>query len=937
MGEQSILNSAEKTPQTEAHNDASEALRLSLTKSELVADPTGGVKTNSERTLEAIAEYKAGRYALVTAEGLSLLPSGVVNGVKHNWDNPGEFALKMGTAAAMGAGIRLLVPQAGAARAVVGTIFTYMMVKDAAMPVVGAWQQVSDDKSLANIHAAATQMSDGLGLFAVDMAAGLPIGLAADKLTGLALTKTATGQRFETWKEGLYNGAAEKIGILKPRTDVSGKQMSMEDQLKSIKDGTNGKPLTIDEKMKLIRDNLDHSHGLPRNLTPDAEAAFKAYLEHKRWHKNDMPNQIDQLLGENVAKADGAVKAPTPDLAKVSKFKLVEPQAPEAGGAKPGGTKPGGSDTPVKTGDPAIVDKPAAPAPKPLSKDAQTVQQMAATMRDLAAETTEIQMKIDNFKESVQSPLTQTMRTGKPPLDEGHFANNKALVDLTSQIQTPEHMQQAGFLLEHHRVANVQMGIPKVMPEIVDLNQYSRSVHKNLMDLLVKNGINPENVLRGTNSPIFLIFDSSGSGPYTIPAIKGVTDTAVVVLPREYKQMLGVHVSGVYAHELGHDLIYGDLLRFPESLREHVLRQDVVAAAMKAKGIADSNVDIPGVGQMKKSDFFTKLLLAEANENTADIFGTAIDPNTPLSLATLLGSLRKPLADAPKGSPGPLETRSMYGKEFVAEGNPLGIEPHGIDAWRVKLGAEVLRQLSNNNSKIVAHAAKLDALAESLRRPGDNYVWASMDNQGKFVSIPVKEWDAIIPGIVKAQLETPLPALNNRMLRDVYPDMNKIFPKVDNLAEQMAQSARSGDQNVKGFDKAGHGIEDVYSAGLSGWMKALAQNPEAGKPGHIPPDVLLGRINGLSQNLTSLYRGDNFLPATPAGPAPRTISFENLVTRPANFLGKNVGEVVNTHPMLKSTFNNWTTKTAVGTGLALTRNMLDAEKKLQELAKKTGS
>lgn len=915
MGEQSIMNSADKLPHKDETKDASEALRMSLTKSDLIGATTNNTMSNSDRTLQSIAEYKVGRYALVTAEGLSLLPQGVLNGVKHNWDNPGEFAVKMGTAAAMGAGMRFLLPQAGAAKAVVGTIMTYMMVKDAATPVMNAYSQVSDDKSLKNIHDAATRMSNGLGMFTVDMAAGLPVGIAADKLTGLALTKTSTGRAFEGWKEDFYNGPNSPLNRLFKSKPGEGSMPTMEEKLQRINNGgaADGKPLTIDEKLKLIRENMDHEHAAPKNFSPDAEKAFEAYLQHKKWHKQELQATLDSLIPDQKAAAH-ATEQPQVKFGDAAKAEagvrrhFDDPSRAE--GAKPT--------------DKVEVSDTAPPRP-PLDKNAQTVGQMSVTMRDLSERVTDMNKQIANFRESVQSPLTQTMRTGKPPLDEGHFGNNKSLIELASQIETPEHVKQAGFLLEHHRVANVQMGIPEVMPEIVELNQYSRSVHKNLMDLLTKNGINPENVLRGTNSPIFLIFDSNGAGPYTIPAIKGVTDTAVIVLPREYQNMLGVHVSGVYSHELGHDLIYGDLLRFPDNLRDNVLKQDVVAGAMKAKGIADTTVEIPGVGSMKKSDFFTKLLLAEANENTADIFGTAIDPHTPLSLATLLGSLRKAPEGAPKGAPGSLETRSMYGSEFVDPvNNPLGIEVHGIDAWRVKLGAEVLRQLSNNNSKVVAYANQLDMLSENLRRPGDNYVWASMDNKGQAVSIPIKEWDAIIPGIVKAQLETPLPALNNARLRDVYPDMNTTFPRIDGLADKFAAAARAGKTTLTDFSKSSHPIEDVYSAGLSAWMKALNGNPEAGAPGYVAPDVLLERINGISRSLTSQYAGDNYVPA-PA-PAPKgPFKLSSVVVQPANFLGKEFTQFTNSHPLAKSTFNNWTTKSAVGTGLSLSRNMFDKQ------------
>lgn len=863
MGEQSALNEVNEKDKAGKGDDAvSEKLRLSfVNNTDLLTDAktkSNSTKTNTDKTLESIAQYRAGRYGIVTTEALLDLPNGLANGVKHNWNNPGEFAAKMGTAALFGVGMQVLLPKAGAAKAVVGGLMTYFMVKDAAKPVVNAWQAVTpDDTDMQTIHNAAKDMSNGLGLFTVDMVAGLPVGLAADKLTGMALNATQSGRNFNAWKEDFYNGKTSPIGKASQATEdltkavaekIKGKEKptTLEDQLRTGQE-TNRTGLTIEQKMDAIRENMSHDHGLPKSLRDDVDvvADFNKYLDHKRFHKNELPSRIDKLLaGEKAGEA-------SVQPGKIE-IKRAVPEVP------PEGKAAGDSKAPASTG-----------AGTPLDKPAQTVQQMAVAMRDAASKVTEADMKIANFKESVQSPLTQSMRTElPPPLDKGHWANNRNLIELTDQISTPEHIQQAGMLLEHHRVANVQMGIPSRLPEIVDLNQYSRSVHQDMMNLLRKAGVNPDQALRGTNSPIFLIFDSQGAGPYTIPAIKGVTDTAVIVLPREYQKMLGVHVSGVYRHELGHDLVFGDLLRFPENLRDNVLKKDVIANVMKSKGIADTPVDIPGHGSMPKSELFRNLLLAQANENTADIFAASRDPNSGLSLSVLLSSLRKPAEGAPKGSPGQLETRSVYGTEYASKENPLGIEVHGIDSWRIKLSAEVLKQLSNNDAKVVAYADKMIKMSDQIRRPGDQYIWASADQPGKFVSVPMKEWDAIIPGIVKAQLETPLPALNNNTLRSTYSDMSQIFPKVDSLAEAMANAARKGETAIPAgaFDKSVHRIEDVYSAGLGGWAKALESNPAPGQPGYVKPDVLMARINELSTTMTAQYRGDNFLPPSP-GPS----------------------------------------------------------------------
>ncbi len=904
MGEQQAFNEADKKSNDQLDKDVSEKLRESLSGSNafLLAEAknTNSAKPNSDKTLEYIAQSRAGRYGIVTTEALLDIPNGIANGVKHNWDNPGEFAVKMGTAAAFGVGMNLLLPKAGAVKAIVGGAMTYFMVKDAAAPVINAYKTVhADGTDLKTIHGAAKEMSNGLGLFAVDMVAGLPVGIAADKLTGMALESTKAGRNFIEWKENFYNGKTSTLGKFSNQTDelansiaekIRGKETkpSMEDVLSGAQ--KDKAPMSIEQKLELIKKELSHEHGVPSSLRPDAEKAFEAALQHKRWHKNEMPNKIDILLGENAAKADGLIAR--------SDRKGALPEIPEHIGDK---LKAVGEVPPAGPGD----------------KVSGAVQQMAVTMREAAAKVTETDMKIANFRESVQSPLEQSMRTKMPPpLDEGHWANNRNLIELTQQITKPEHVQQAGMLLEHHRVANVQMGIPDKLPEIVVLNQYSRSVHQDMINMLKKANINPDQVLRGTNSPIFLIFDSQGAGPYTIPAIKGVTDTAVVVLPREYQKMLGVHVAGVYRHELGHDLVYGDLLRFPESLRDNVLKKDVIANVMKAKNIGDTPVDIPGHGSMPKSEFFRQLLLAEANENTADIFASSRDPNSGLSLATLLSSLRKPQEGAPAGTAGKLETRSMYGKEFANAENPLGIEVHGIDAWRIKLSAEVLRQLSKNDPKVNAYADKMVNLADNMRRPGDNYVWASMDDPGKFVSIPIKEWDAIIPGIVKAQLETPLPALNNKALRDTYGNMAEIFPKIDSLADKMAAAARNGDKTVPGFDKGAQRIEDVFSAGLSGWMKAMESNPEPGVAGHIKPEKLLRRINDLSTELTMQYAGDNYV--TPSTLNPNVTPNINTFSMPsiAKFAGNTMNSVrsnvIDTRPV--QTLGKgigWTVKNAV--------------------------
>ncbi|MFX4493758.1 hypothetical protein ABTA45_19890, partial [Acinetobacter baumannii] len=87
-----------------------------------------------------------------------------------------------------------------------------------------------------------------------------------------------------------------------------------------------------------------------------------------------------------------------------------------------------------------------------------------------------------------------------------------------------------------------------------------------------------------------------------------------------------------------------------------------------------------------------------ANENTSDFMGTfSGGSGTPVSLGGLLQSLR---------DGGLLETRNVYGKEFED-----GIEPHGIDHWRIKFCAEVMRQLAPSDKTVTEQANALDNYA----------------------------------------------------------------------------------------------------------------------------------------------------------------------------------------------------------------------------------
>jgi hypothetical protein len=89
-----------------------------------------------------IANSKLARYGLVTVEGIAYTAPGIINAVHHNLTNLPEMGFKVATAATIGLGLRLLLPEKGAARALVGTTMGYFFVRDALRPFIEAYGDV---------------------------------------------------------------------------------------------------------------------------------------------------------------------------------------------------------------------------------------------------------------------------------------------------------------------------------------------------------------------------------------------------------------------------------------------------------------------------------------------------------------------------------------------------------------------------------------------------------------------------------------------------------------------------------------------------------------------------------------------------------------------------------------------------------------------------
>jgi hypothetical protein len=885
-----------------------------------------GAQSQSSNELSGLTSSAAGRVLYVTGEGLAKSPMAAWDAMTHT---TGTDLLKTaGTGALFGLGMRVLLPETGAMKALVGTAMSYFFIKDAAQPILSGWKDAAGAKDLAELHMASDNMAGGLGHFAWNSAVGMGTGMLADSAAGMVLKNTVSGRKWEAWKDRQFNSEETAAGRFFKWSERTADNTSdaVSGKLLGRRQGALADDLSLAEKLEAIKQAS--KHGVAENGGVQSEKLdLETILSHrKRYRDSDFTSKIDGLLdGTQHAETTPPVKA---ELSTNVRMRML---GDNPHGKSPGENPPVPSDSQIPTGktttggaEPIIItDAAKATPPRPTGDvNNANVGDMAVAMRKLTGAVTKEDIAVAQAKEDIAGPVSSTMRSGAAPLDQGHFSNNELLLALNDQIKSADDYRSAGMLLDHFRTANNQLEIAARgnkggLNAITDLNQYSRSIHALMLKALDDNGV-PRSVVRGSNSPLFTIRDSDGAGPYTIPAIKDprtgrpVTDAAVVTYPREYQGMEGVHTSGVYAHELGHDLIYGDLLRFPTEARDNILTTKIVGNAMKANGIADVDVQVPGApgGVMKKSELFVQLLKAQANENTADMFGTSVDPHTGLSLATLLGSLRKPSTENPNG-PGLLETRSMYGKDMIDAdmGNTLGVEPHGIDRWRIKLSAQTLRELAGKDASaqpVHAYADKLDGLADSMARPGSQYVWAHADAKGEFIAVNAKEFDAIIPALVDAQFNTPLASLSGKTLKHIAPNTVERFAKVETLSDQMADAAMKGQTTLPTFDKNGYRIEEVFSAGLSGWMKAVQKNAEGS--GNVSAEGMMARINKISENLRAQYRNDAPESILNAGPQvqPITSKIGNIMVKPVGAFKSWAGHMAEGQPRLRDRVADWT-------------------------------
>lgn len=137
------------------------------------------------------------RHSIATAQGLWNLPIGVVNSAYHQVTHPLETLQIAGGAAALGAGLKLVLPEAGPAGkiagAAIGIYFTYQALK----PVGEAYSQAHNATTLTEVNSAGWKLANAGGEFIVHSG----IAMAGYKVGAGATEHVLLSERFDKFAD----------------------------------------------------------------------------------------------------------------------------------------------------------------------------------------------------------------------------------------------------------------------------------------------------------------------------------------------------------------------------------------------------------------------------------------------------------------------------------------------------------------------------------------------------------------------------------------------------------------------------------------------------------------------------------------------------------------------------------------------------------------
>jgi hypothetical protein len=841
-----------------------------------------------------IAGNAAARRTVTFGEGLLYALPGAGKAALHDFTHLDQLGEKAGMAATIGIAMRVLLPKTGAGKAIVGAVMGYYMVKDAIKPLVAGWEESGKAKNMNQINTAAQHLGDGLGAFAWDAGIGSLAGLKAEKLTGAALDAglgTAKFAAFEKFKVDMDAKFVTKpvTFLLSPVSKVS--NWASDRMVRKVEEPKIEFQAVKHQFAEVEAQNVARIRSVDLHLkgalgADGSRLGFSETLDLlvKGHHPSDITStDVNQILGQGFLVYPGnrvtlatttisealtkqGITASTVSVGDATATGLakgiigpIDPHLPGSNGDGlgrngPGGSTKGGDDAakpPVILGDGKVADKTAGavgtpPPGKPyVTKAEQEVNavnygKLAAMNKTAMDAWDDKRVLIEDAKERLAGPVHAAISPEYKPMDKGYLLVRNQMMQIAGQIKDEGDLTYVIPLFSRLSMAATQHisdGLTATASYKYQLDLMALETHSELVRNMKKAGIDPDAVLRSKNPAVFSISHDGGAGPHTMRQIDGAWNVDHVLYPRNMVDTRSTTASGIYAHELGHDQ-YGGILKFDESIREQVIT-DAVAKGLGAR--ANDIIHFPGIGDLTKQQVIEAIFKAQADENTADIWGAAWSGhNAGGALGILLQSLRKG---------GQLETRNVFGAEFKAADNPYGFEPHAFDAIRPKIVAAVMKARANGDASVIESANALERYANEASKTGD-YVFANMDKPGETVTIPRKDMEDVIPHLIDAQLNTKLSALQGHSFAEILPDLPSNMSKMNTLADLMVDAIKNNKKpNQIPFDVSHYSIIQVFGAGLPAASRLVAGGMDATEANTA--------VNGMSDYLRGLYHAND--------------------------------------------------------------------------------
>ncbi len=155
----------------------------------------------------------AQRIVLTTVEGIANTPAGLANALKHNIENPVEMLKIVGGSAALAAGLKVVLPEAGPVGRIAGLALGAMFLADAAPGFVNAYRLSLNAQTWQEMQLSGQIWGNAAGHLGVNSALGYAgFKLGAGAANRLLSSKAMEG--FGDYKQRFWDSSAERLSSL---------------------------------------------------------------------------------------------------------------------------------------------------------------------------------------------------------------------------------------------------------------------------------------------------------------------------------------------------------------------------------------------------------------------------------------------------------------------------------------------------------------------------------------------------------------------------------------------------------------------------------------------------------------------------------------------------------------------------------------------------